>query len=451
MNGPASNDDESVLAEGLRAFARRGDRHPAEFFVGRQGEIAATEGVCAQALAAVRGGGTFVEEGEAAPGVSQLFQGAPGAGKSNLLVEMARRWTARAQEPAGAAPLPVRLPWSALRSEEDVVRRILRAMAPELEKDSRTVQTDERSASAGFGGWLSAALKTGRQTAPARLAFDELAKQLPPKAWTRPAVLLIDEIQQADRSVLAVLNQLHLAEDGLPIVPVLAGLGSSRDRLREIGLSRFTGGAVRPLEALDEDEVCEALDGLFTKYRVDCAGAHRASWEAWLADRSDGWPQHLYNAMSALAVGLADAGRRLADVDFPAVDEAEARRRVEEAYRPRVSTEMKTSRFLLAAVMERLPPKGADIIDIAAAIEEEASDKPGWRIPGRKTTEEFLSDLVHQGVLQAGKTDLFRCPIPSLRRWLAAGMPEPPAPVPPAKEPEEAGPEGASPADDFGM
>ncbi len=237
----------------------------------------------------------------------------------------------------------------------------------------------------------------------------------------------------------------------------MAGLGSSRESLREIGLSRFTGGAVRPLEALDEDEVREALDGLFTKYRVDCAGGCRASWEAWLADRSDGWPQHLYNAMSALAVGLADAGRRLADVDFPAVDEAEARRRVEEAYRPRVSTEMDGAEFMLQALMQVLPPKGGvrrrAIVDELERLARENGDKSsGWRLPRKMEANEFLDHLVHHGALQACADGLYRCPIPSFRSWVAAGMPEPPAPVSPAKEPEEAGPEGRDrAADDFGM
>ena len=453
------------LAEGLRAFARRGDRSHAEFFVGRRAEFGEIERVCADALAAVRGGGPFGAEPEDAPGVTRLFQGAPGAGKSCLLTEMAKRWTARALEAEGTGgpgsafgtPLPVRLEWHVLLSEERTARTILKASDEEAETAARCTESGGVAAGVAAGPFR-AAFRTGGSTAP--LTVDLLKERMPEGGWIRPVVLLIDEIHQASADVLPVLNMLHQGNHGLPLVPVLAGLGSSRDRLREIGLSRFTAGAVRPLGALAREEALEALDRLFKRYRVDLSDADRAGWEAWLVDRSDCWPQHLYNAMSALAVGLADSADRrrlpqtcsggpvcrLADVDFPAVDAAEARLRVEDAYRPRVSTEMKMSRFLLAAVMERLPPKGADIIDIAAAIEEEAADKPGWRIPARQKAEEFLSDLVHQGVLQAGKKDLFRCPIPSLRGWLAAGMPDPPEPPPPARqwrEEEDGGGDGS--------
>ena len=134
----------------------------------------------------------------------------------------------------------------------------------------------------------------------------------------------------------------------------------------------------------------------------------------------------------------------------PAVDEAEARRRVEEAYRPRVSTEMDGAELMLQALMQVLPPKGGvrrrAIVDELERLARENGDKSsGWRLPRKMEADEFLDHLVHHGALQACADGLYRCPIPSFRSWVAAGMPEPPAPVPPAKEPEEAGPEGRGP------
>ena len=69
--------------EGLRNFSERDDRSPAPVFVGR-----------VDALADVEGAVRRVAAGDAQGGI-RLVYGAPGAGKSALLEEFAKRWQSR--------------------------------------------------------------------------------------------------------------------------------------------------------------------------------------------------------------------------------------------------------------------------------------------------------------------------------------------------------------------
>ena len=78
--------------EGLRIFSEKGDRSPAPAFVGRESVLAGVEGTVRR-----------VARGDAQGGI-RLIYGAPGAGKSALLEELARRWRARE---ASDAPIPL--------------------------------------------------------------------------------------------------------------------------------------------------------------------------------------------------------------------------------------------------------------------------------------------------------------------------------------------------------
>ncbi len=76
--GPSGGPD----LEGLRAFVREGDRNRARFFVGREAQIRDIEQACADAFAGFRAGRPLA-------GTTRLIQGAPGAGKTALLSQIA--------------------------------------------------------------------------------------------------------------------------------------------------------------------------------------------------------------------------------------------------------------------------------------------------------------------------------------------------------------------------
>ena len=275
---------------------------------------------------------------------------------------------------------------------------------------------------------LEGQIRTGSSISPAAMTFTQLAEALRTTSWRRPLCLMVDEIQNVDPAARNVLSQLHLGEHKLPIVPVFAGLGSSENALQRCGLSRPSARSVHHVGALAPTEARDAVERMLDAYRVDRYGGDR-DWPDWLAGISEGWPQHLHNAMRALAAGLADAGGRLADVDADRVAKIEGELR-EESYRMRISPEMESARQLLARVLGMLPAEGLRRGQALREIEHAAdSADPEWRLPGAMESEEFFDHLVHGGIFQIGPGLRYTCPIPSLRDYIVQLGTEPePAP-----------------------
>ncbi len=289
---------------GLAAFTRLNDRDEAWFFSGRGAEIDEIERLCTEALDRAR-------QGQAARSATRLFQGAPGAGKTALLTALQQRWderarNARVHDPIGSPagiPLVVELELGDFASEEVVVRCLLDEVAPEVEMEARETRLREVSAEAGFSG-IRGGGKTGVMIAPRELSLRELARVLPPRDWTRPVCLMVDEIQNVGSEAKNLLVTLHKGNHGLPIVPLYAGLGSSLDVLATHGLSRLGVTAVHDIGALAPEEAQGAVRMMFERYRVDLEGVDH-DWPSELASLSECWPQHLHNAMRALAEGLS--------------------------------------------------------------------------------------------------------------------------------------------------
>ncbi len=286
--------DRSPDLAGLTAFTGREDRQSALFFAGRAREIEAVERTCAAALDSVRAGAPF-------QGATRLFQGAPGAGKTALLTALQQRW-GKPDAPADA-PLPVVLEWGHLHSEAVVAGAILKAVDPAMEETYCRTGTVGLDAGLRIPG-VSVGGRVSGSTAPPSLTFLELVRAVPPSAWTRPVCLMVDEIQMVNTPTMNVLNQLHSGSHGLPIVPLYAGLGSSLDVLATHGLSRLGVTAVHDIGALAPEEAQGAVRMMFERYRVDLEGVDH-DWPSELASLSECWPQHLHNAMRALAEGLS--------------------------------------------------------------------------------------------------------------------------------------------------
>ncbi len=400
----------------LEAFAALGDRRSSPFFAGRKDRMDAVERLCAEALAVAR-------KGEAMGGATQLIQGAPGAGKTALLSEMARRWTNGESPHGAAAPVPVTVFPGELADEATVAAKIARAIDPDADEAWRQTETRNVTGHAGVPGIAGASGSRRTAMAPPAPSFEELRRRFPPQSWTRPVCLAVDEVQTVREAATDVLVKLHSGMPGLPIVPVLAGLANSQDVVSGCGLSRLEVEAVHTLGALAPEEARDAVEAMLERCRVSRTGSAE-DWPALLSGRSDGWPQHLHNAMRALAVELVRTEGKLAAVDTAAVLDREQRFR-ETAYLARISPQMEGARRLVAAVLTALPEGGARRDDIEAEIERQCRtrsdgdpDSRARQLPDGMNGEAFFAHLVHRGALQRGFRARYLCPIPSFRRFL---------------------------------
>ena len=302
--------------------------------------------------------------------------------------------------------------------------RIAEAFDPTTEHAYRRTETRDIGVRAGAPGVAGGQASRRTGMAPPVPSFDDLCRRFPPSSWTRPVCLMVDEIQNVTPAAKEVLNTLHEGKPGLPIVPVLAGLGNSYDIVSapEVGLSRLEIDAVRNLGALAPDEAHQAVETMFAACRVDRTGADDG-WPALLAERSDGWPQHLHNGMRALAAELARVDGKLVDVGAEAVLGRERDYR-ERAYLARISPEMEASRQLVAALFEALPQDGVprDVIEteVDSLGQPRDAGRRALQLPRGIDSEEFVSHLIRRGALQRGPHRRYSCPIPSFRRFLIA-------------------------------
>ncbi len=387
--------------EGLRFFSEPSDRERAAFFVGRAGEIEDIERALARAL-------RHAKAGQRSAGATRLIQGAPGAGKSALLAYLEETWTQAGRQ----APHVLLVHLGELADPDRMAQAVAARLDPR--RAERFRRTETRSGNIGISGIGGA---WAAETAPPA-GFGALRDMFPPERWERPLCLLVDEVQNLEPDQAGIVRRLHEAVDGLPVVPVLAGLANAQHVLAKRGISRLSVGAVHMLGRLEPGQPAASVRMMLERFRVEAAEAEAARWAALLEEQSDRWPQHLGNGMRALAEGLLASGGALAPVDETAVLDGAEERRLD-SYRARRSPEMLGSGLLLAAVMEAIPEDGLGYVETLRIIEENAGAVSGRRLPPGMEPEEYLDHLVHRGALQDDGTGRLACPIPSFRRFLA--------------------------------
>ena len=395
---------------GLRAFALEDDRLPPPAFVGRQDIIADIEHAVAQAAAG----------GAAVRGRTRLVFGAPGAGKTALLDELARRWRARAADGAVNAPVPIDCEPGDLTSPVAFTEAVLSALIPDSPYDMATSTTTE-----GGGGVPGVAgLSVSRTMSVPSLVDSVRAGRTPwaaireatqPERLARPVVLLVDETQtmpgDPDGDGRAhLLTELHGGRHGLPIMAVLGGLGDSKQVMARRGISRFARDAVHSLPLLTDTESGEAVERFLARHRVVGDGETRALWRRRIAEACNGWPQHLHNYLCGAARALADAGGDLehADLDAALAAGDDWRRQYYDARLEGVNADFPA----VAEVVGRIPESGAAMHRIV----EWCREATGTAAQG----SDLHARMIHDGVLQEMPGGLVTCPIPSFRRYILA-------------------------------
>ena len=391
----------------IKKYAEVGDRVSPPVFVGRREEIGIVEKNCRAVV-------DLSKEGKKTAGALVVFRGAPGAGKTALLSHLEETRDGNPER-----PYALELNLEDLENTAALAGKIIQELAPAAEKMFRTRIVNNISVSGGIAGVITAAGEAVEELAAPKISFATLPKLFPPETWKRPLCLLVDEIQKVTKRHENCLQLLHLGIHGLPIVTVAAGLADSVEKLNEAMSPRLSRGNIRTLGALVPDEVRSCVKQMFDRCRIEYSADRMDGIAAKIAERSEGWPQHVSDETSALFAGLDKTRGILSAVNFREVDQLVDGYR-KNSYQARQSEGMCRRRSLVANILKMIPERGTTsehaLRLIAAKANEKGTEPKG--LPKGMDAEDFLDHLIHQGIFQPDETGLLSCPIPSLQSWL---------------------------------
>ena len=390
------------------------DRSPPIHFAGRRTEL---DLILSRAAKAGRGAGLTV-----------VLQGAPGAGKTALLREAAKRFDEFDEGAPNQQAIFMPTPWT--RDDEPaVLEQLAGAMFDEAPDSFRTTETTTRSGAVS-GGVAKANLSSATQRRPVTLSgfpgfrnhYGHLASD------ARRVLLLIDEGQRLQRDASQLVYQLHGQED-LPVLMVFGGLSNTSERLIEVGLSRLGANSVVNVGALALADVRESAEQALRWTLDRCreppirhSDAQVGEWADGMAEKAKGWPQHLTSYIRGAWMALADAERLdLSRGNLAATLEAGAAS----------AANYYAGRLVAAKVDVRVAREvhlalaGNSGFDLAAAAVEEAVEK--LPAPSRRRHERQFGDDVEaclSAMLQAGLIavnqdgTLVGSPIPTMTTYL---------------------------------
>lgn len=239
-------------------------------------------------------------------GNTVLIEGAPGAGKTALMREIARQLDASGTTAIVQPDVPQPDDVEAIYTE---LATALAGAEPSL---GRTTQTRSRSMSVGPGA-LKGSRASGRAVTPPSLSTPRaIAALRGDKPWQAEdkAVVFVDEVQNVapDTAAAELLRALH-TQQSIPALLVCAGLSNSRAALERVGLSRIGTANIVRLGQLPLSDAVACSQGTFDLVREEGLTGSDAAVEQWserLAAASDGWPRHLQNYLRAAWLTLLD-------------------------------------------------------------------------------------------------------------------------------------------------
>ena len=403
------------MREEIRRYLEtdRAGTTPTPWFAGRKAEMAIFE---RQVLAIARGD---------AAGRTLLFQGAPGAGKSELLNRCAEKVREPENRQGSREIFPVRMIGTDFSSVWAILFRIDQAVSGARTGAALQEFLGERGLSvslAGFGAGVGGRARTQPDVAT------ELLGACSERWRDAGIVLLVDEAQNIpiNDETRQVLGTLHSGESGARILATFFGLSNTREVLRRSGISPLSDGHVPDLSPLAPEEAGEAVRTAFRLAGVRGPEEVRDRWIRQLARASQGWPQHLAISLKAALPALEreglDARETALQVVLRAIEQGKGR-----YYEARLDgvDHWRPLYLRLAA--------GAERSGRSARFTRGRLHDASEALCRREALpfSQFLSDSLHAGIL-SGTEGLFGFPIPSLvshlaARWTpAAGDPIPP-------------------------
>ncbi len=353
---------------------------------------------------------------------TRIIQGAPGAGKSTILAELARR--AATAAPDGGTTQVLSLNSADINEPIDILRPLAERVDPARAQEFLARFQTTRTVGGSVGALQTAVTGTRTTTTtpyapePTLAAFRDWVRDTTDNGLQGPIIIAIDEAQRLrypdTHPVAKVLQGLHDNTTGLPLTLGLAGLGDTDARAMDMGLTR--GKRRHAIGGLTAPEVTTLFTGFCRHYGLDPTG-HADALEA-LARPCEGWPRHLHFALQALGRAVLATAGDLSAVDWETAAAEAAASRLD-YYRSQQRGALQACPALVGTVLADLAP-GQRRLHVIDLIEQYDGAHPGqaWQVPEGMTPRSLTDHLLHRGVLQEEPDGSLTCPIPSFRSYL---------------------------------
>ncbi len=373
-------------------------------------------------------------------GGSIIYQGAPGAGKTALMLECmeAVRLHSTPDDPWVA----VNIKPENLESSIEIVMLLVDAANAESKRLSeissgisvkklerimeigRKMYEDLLERGVGIAGISIGGKPSSEQKSKvySQRVFQGVANLL--KSFR--IVVFVDEAQNTPvkKTTQGVVDCLHNPPDKMPLVTVFFGLSDTEEILSRCGLSRPPDERVVTLGLLTHEESSEVVRSIFQSYNFRGSQEDFEKWVKHLAELSQGWPQHICRVSVAASRVISKNGGQIKEELLKQVLE-EGQKRKESYYAMiirRCSGQLWIYKKL--AMMAREKNNLLSLDDILH-IAEFARNKKAEPI------EDFLTEALHAGVLIETREppNRYQIPIPSLCDYLQSLPEDPPAGV----------------------
>ena len=346
-----------------------GERQAPLYFAGRREELAALDEKLRD----------LCSTGDPTNGL-QLTVGVPGAGKTQLAGEFAKRVAGETVH--GRTVGVLKLPPEDLNSPADLFVEMSSALN-EAQRGERIAGRDDRvsGVTVGAAGVRAAWAKDVARHTPSLNQM--LRRSKAAGVWEGKAlVLMVDELQGVDDSGMASLRVLHQGLHECPILLLGFGLRHTAtrlaDRRAETSISRIAPSTI--LGPLNEDDTRDAFATTLSMLGHDDVPSESM---AVLAQASFGFPQHI----NCYLAGAHEALLRHGHLTGPALEEAVAHGDKRRRYYYEDRLDMATNRRAVLAVAAAMEAAGSTAIPA-----HEASD--AVRAAGF-STEDMDSAVAH--------------------------------------------------------
>ncbi len=369
-------------------------------------------------------------------GGTMIYQGAPGAGKTALMLECME--SVKRHSTSNVPWVAVSIRPETLKSAVQTIRMIVNAVNTESERLSKVApnttaeklesylklgrklyrELSERGVgAAGFsvGGKPDAAGKLDSNLS-SESVFTNSASLL----RKFHLVVFVDEAQNtpvAD-TTRGVVDCLHNPPGNIPLVTVFFGLSDTQQVLRQCGLSRFADQRVVNLEPLSMDAAAGSFRRMLDAYFTGPEEL-RAVWVDALAKLSQGWPQHI-NRVGVAAGQVIRSNNGLLERSLLERALEKGTERKNDYYAGRLAAGSNPPWVYKQMALIAAEKQGA----LAGVLSDEEIDQLSETARKRReeTIDEFLTNALHAGLL-APIIDLpfhYRFPISSLGDYLRA-------------------------------